>query len=421
MVHGDCDLGSTESVLIGGLSLNIPFPESVSWKDQAEAMATFLQELVRIPSLSTHEGALAVRLAEEMRSVGFAEVWTDRIGNVIGRVGSGQGPKLVFNGHMDTVDVGETARWPHPPYDGVIEGGILYGRGACDMKGGLAAMVYGIKALLDSGLELAGDLYLVAVVQEEPCEGLAMRVLVEEEGIRPDFVVLGEPSNMQVRVGHRGRLEMQVTVRGQAAHASSPSLGSNAIHNAARLLFGLELLASRLATDPFLGQGTLAVTEIESRAASRNALPDCCTFYIDRRLTLGETESKALAEVQNIINTEEVDARVEVTQHRATSYAGYECQVRNAFPAWVMPEDHPLVRATVRSVRETLGYRPRLGRWDFSTDGTYTAGVADIPTVGFGPGEERYAHTLEEQIRLNDVVDAARVYARLAVELLGQR
>jgi putative selenium metabolism hydrolase len=396
--------------------VKIGFPAS-----HAEAMATFLRELVCIPSPSTHEEAVAIRLAEELRRIGFAEVWTDRIGNVIGRVGCGQGPKLIFDGHMDTVAVGDPGRWPHPPHDGVIEDGILYGRGACDMKGGLAAMVYGVKALLDAGVELAGDLYVVGVVQEEPCEGFAMQVLVEEEGIRPDYVVLGEPSNLQIKVGHRGRIEMQVKVQGRAAHASSPDLGNNAIHNAARLIFGLELLAPRLATDPVLGQGTLAVTQIESQAASRNAVPDCCTFCIDRRLTLGETERKALAEVQNIINTEEVDANVEVTEYQATSYIGYDCRVRSSFPAWVIAEDSPLVQATARSVRETLGYRPRLSRWTFSTDGTYTAGVASIPTVGFGPGEERYAHTLEEQIRLNDVVDAARVYARLAVELLGTR
>jgi putative selenium metabolism hydrolase len=396
--------------------VKIPFPA-----DDAESMARFLQEMVQIPSLSTNEEAAAVRLADEMRRAGFADVWTDRIGNVIGRVGTGEGPNLLYGGHLDTVDVGDPSRWPHPPYDGVIQDGVLHGRGTCDMKGGLAAMVYGVKALLDAGVDLAGDLYVVGVVQEEPCEGMAMRVLVEEEGIRPDFVVLGEPSDLQVKVGHRGRLEMQVKVRGRAAHASAPDLGDNAIHNAARLVFGIELLALRLATDPFLGQGTVAVTEIDSQAASRNAVPDCCTFYIDRRLTLGETERKAIAEIQNIVSTEEIDADVTVCEYRATSYTGFDCRTRAAFPAWVMPEDHPLVRATVRCVREVLGYRPRLGRWAFSTDGTYTAGAANIPTVGFGPGEERYAHTQDEQIRLNDVVDAARVYSRLAVELLGRR
>jgi putative selenium metabolism hydrolase len=396
--------------------VNIHFPAG-----QAEALARFLQDLVRIPSLSTQEEAVAIRFAEEMRRVGFTQVWTDCMGNVIGRLGSGQGPKLLLNGHLDVVGVGEPTRWSHSPYQGVIEDGVLFGRGACDMKGGLAAMVYAAKALLDAGVELDGDLYVVGVVQEEPCEGLAMRVLVEEEGIYPDYVVLGEPSNLQVRVGHRGRVEMRVKVWGKAAHASSPALGNNAIHSAARLIFGIELLAPRLATDPFLGQGTVAVTEIESQAASRNALPDCCTFYIDRRLTLGETERKALAEIQSVINTEEVEAEVEITEYRTRSYTGYDCQARNVFPAWVMPEDHPLVQATVRSVRETLGYRPRLGRWAFSTDGTYTAGVANIPTVGFGPGEEQYAHTQDEQIRLNDVVDAARVYARLAADLLGRQ
>ena len=396
--------------------MKIPFPAS-----HAAAMRTFLQDLVRIPSLSTQEGALAQRLADEMRAAGFADVRTDRIGNVIARAGPGRGPMLLFNGHMDTVGVGDPGRWQRPPFEGLIEDGTLYGRGACDMKGGLAAMVYGAKAFLDGGLDFSGDLCLVGVVQEEPCEGLAMRVLVEEEGIRPDYVVLCEPSNLQVRLGHRGRLELEVRVQGRAAHAATPELGSNAIHNAARLIFDIELLVPSLAVDPLLGQGTAAVTEISSQAASRNAVPDGCTFLVDRRLTLGETERKALAEVQSIISREDVDAHAEVTEYRATSYTGFDCRQRNAFPAWAMPEVHPLVQALVRSVRDTLEARPRLGAWPFSTDGTYTAGVASIPTVGFGPGEERYAHSLNDQVRLNDVVDAARVYARLAADLLGKK
>lgn len=403
-------------LLNGGNRVRIPFPAQ-----NAEALAAFLQDLVRIPSLSGQEEAVALRLAAEMRRVGFEQVWTDRMGSVVGRIGPGRGPKLLFNAHMDTVDVGDLSRWSHPPYGGEIADGVLYGRGACDMKGGLAAMVYGVKALLDAGVQLAGDLYVVGVVQEEPCEGLAMRVLVEEEGLRPDFVVLGEPSNLQVKLGHRGRLEMRIRVEGKAAHSSSPDLGQNAVHRAARLIFGLELLTARLASDPFLGQGTLAVTEITSQAASRNAIPECCTFIVDRRLTLGETERKALAEVQNIISTEEIDAKVEVTEYQALSYTGYVGRARNAFPAWVMAEDHPLIQATVRAVRDSLGSRPRVGRWAFSTDGTYTAGEADIPTVGFGPGEERFAHTRDDQVRLNDVVDAVRVYARLAAELIGAR
>lgn len=399
-----------------GMTAMIRFPA-----EDAEALARFLQDLVRIPSPSTGEEAVAQRIAEEMRRVGFHEVWTSRMGSVVGRIGRGQGPMLLFDGHMDTVDVGNPERWHHPPYGGMIENGVLYGRGACDMKGGLAAMVYAGKALVDSGVRLGGDLVVAAVVQEEPCEGLAARVLMEEEKLRPAWVVLGEPTNLHLSLGQMGRIEMLVQVQGKAAHASAPQLGVNAIHHAARLIFGIELLAPRLPTDPFLGQGSVMVTAIESEAASRNAVPDCCRFYIDRRLTLGETERKALAEINNIIATEELHAQVEITDYVATSYTGYACQARQTFPAWLTPEDHSLTQAAVKSVRDTLGYRPRLGYWAFSTDGTYTAGVAGVPTIGFGPGEERYAHTLDDQVRLNDVVDAARVYARLAAELIGKK
>jgi len=383
-------------------------------------LVTFLQELIRIPSPSTQEGEVAARMAQEMREVGFAEVRIDRIGNVVGRIGSGEGPVLLYEGHMDTVGPGDPQLWPYPPYDAVIKDGVLYGRGAVDMKGALAAMVYGGKLLLDSGVKLAGTLYVAGVVQEEPCEGLAVRILIEEEGIRPDFVVIGEATDLQVHRGQRGRMEIEVNVHGQSCHASSPERGQNAIYAAARLIFGLELLAARLPRDPFLGQGSLAVTQIESKMGSRNVIPDRCTFYIDRRLTLGETETKALAEIHKVILREGVKAEAQVTEYRATSYTGYPCQAREYFPPWLIPEDHPLVRTAMRAVEETLGYRPRLGRWAFSTDGVYTMGVAGIPTVGFGPGEERYAHTVQEQIRVTDVVAATRVYARLATLLLGQ-
>ena len=385
-----------------------------------EALIAFLQDLVRTPSLSTQEGKVAARVAEEMVRVGFAQVFTDQMGSVVGRIGAGGGRKLLYNGHMDTVDVGDPSAWSRDPYGALIEGGILYGRGACDMKGGLAAMVYGARLLLDAGVTLDGDLYVAGVVQEEPCEGLAMRFLVEEEGLRPDFVVLGEPTDLQVARGHRGRMEMRVTVRGRACHASAPEQGENAVYAAARVIRGLEELAPRLAEDPFLGRGSLAVTHIESAAASRNAVPDLCAFVIDRRLTLGETEETALAEVEGVIQGAAVRAQVAVTEYQAISCAGHPCRARQIFPSWALPKDHPLVRTMAQAVKEALGYEPHIGRWGFSTDGAYTMGVAGIPTVGFGPGDERHAHTVEDQVRVEDVVKAARVYAQLAVELLRE-
>jgi putative selenium metabolism hydrolase len=385
-----------------------------------QALLSFLQDMVRIPSLSCDEKRVAERLEAEMRAVGFDEIWTDRIGNVVGRIGPRTGPRLLYNGHMDTVGVGDPGAWTHDPFGAEIHNGFLYGRGATDMKGPLASLIYGVKMLKDRGVDLAGDLYVVGVVQEEPCEGYAMRVLVEEEGLRPDWVVLAEPTNLRVSRGHRGRMEMHVTVRGRSSHASMPHLGENAIYGAARVIFSLELLSEMLADDPFLGKGTLAVTRIENTAASKNVIPDSCTFVIDRRLTLGETEAKALAEVEGVIVRENVRADVSLAEFDYTSYTGYRCRDVEHYPAWMVPENHILVQATGRAVRKLTGERPAIGKWDFSTDGVYTMGVAGIPTVGLGPGEETKAHTADECIRLADCYTAARIYSQLAVELLGQ-
>jgi putative selenium metabolism hydrolase len=212
---------------------------------------------------------------------------------------------------------------------------------------------------------------------------------------------------------------MRLAAHGCAAHAACPHLGDNAIYTAARLAFGLELLAEQLATDDFLGAGTLAVTNISSSAGSRNAIPDRCEMIVDRRLTLGETETKALSEVQKVIAREGVQAEVAVTEYHAASYTGYISHARQSFPPWVMPEDHPLIQTATRAVRAQLKRRPQISRWDFSTEGVYTAGVAGIPTIGFGPGDPRCAHTADEHVRLEDVYAAAGVYARLAVALLG--
>jgi putative selenium metabolism hydrolase len=384
-----------------------------------EAMIAFLQDLVRIPSYSTQEGEVAARLIAEMKAVGFRDVRGDRIGNVVGRIGAGSGPILLYNGHMDVVGPGDLSTWQQDPFGARIENGVLYGRGTADMKGALAAMVYGAKMLLDQGIPLRGELCVAGVVQEEPCEGLSMRVLIEEEGLIPDYVILGEATGLQISRGQRGRMEIKVVSRGRSCHASAPGRGDNAIYTASRLIFGVEMLSQQLAEDRFLGPGTLAVTQIENTAGSRNVVPDTCTFYIDRRLTLGETEAKALAEVQAVLLREEAQAELSVSEYVSTSYTGYEARAKCYYPAWALDREHPLIRRLDRAIRDELGYRPEIGKWDFSTDGVYTMGVAGIPTAGFGPGLEKYAHTADERIRLVDVERAACGYARIATEILG--
>ncbi len=383
----------------------------------AKRMIAFARDLVRIPSLSGEEEAVAHRVAREMRDLAFDEVLLDPMGNVLGRIGSGEGPILLFDAHMDTVGVGDPDAWRFPPFGGEIADGRLYGRGAADMKGPLAAMVYGAH-LFAREYRGRGTLYVAAVVQEEPKEGLALKVLLREMGIRPDFVVLGEPSDLAVKRGHRGRLEIRVTTYGRACHASTPWAGENALYAAAKVIFGVELLAPTLADDPVLGRGSIAVTHIHSFAASRNAIPDRVELYIDRRLTLGETEVKALADIRNILQKEGIRGEVVVPEYDVVSYTGYRVRGRESYPAWLLAEDHPFLRRVVHAVEGALGQRPTVGTWRFSTDGVYTMGELGIPTVGFGPGREQVAHTADESVSLRDLERAMGAYARIAEEVL---
>ncbi|MBN1314142.1 MAG: YgeY family selenium metabolism-linked hydrolase [Anaerolineales bacterium] len=389
--------------------------------DEKSQLTTFLAKLIRIRSVSSKEDRLAQLLVNKLREIGVQNVSTDRMGNVIARIGNASQPKLLYNGHMDTVDVTNRAAWDMDPWKGLIKNGNLYGIGASDMKASIAAMVYGVKKLLDNNIILNGELILAFVVQEEPCEGMAMQVLVEEEGIRPDMVILGEPTNMHISRGQRGRVELRVVTRGRSSHAAQPETGENAIYSAMRLIFGIELLSGNLANDRFLGSGSLSITQIHSDAPSRNAVPDTCSFYIDRRLTLGETETRALAEIQSVIMREGVSATVEVTEFEGVSYTGYKFRKREVFPSWALPAEHPLVQTTVNTIRKVLGRRPDITRWAFSTDGVYTMGQAHIPTIGFGPGNDEIAHAPNEHVRLDSVHQAAEIYAQFAVDLLGKQ
>lgn len=389
--------------------------------DDKSQLTTLLSRLIRTRSISSKEEQVAQLLMEELRAIGLQDVRVDRIGNVVARMGSAAQPRLLYNGHMDTVDVTNYSAWEVDPWKGLVKNGNIYGIGASDMKASIAAMVYGVKLLLDANVELNGELVLAFVVQEEPCEGMAMQVLVEEEGVRPDMVVLGEPTNLHISRGQRGRVELRVVTRGRSGHAAQPETGENAIYTAMRLIFGIELLSGNLASDRFLGPGSMVITQIQSDSPSRNAVPDTCSFYIDRRLTLGETETRALAEIQSIIMREGVSATVEVTEYEGVSYTGYSFRKREVFPSWALPAEHPLVQTSVNTVRKVLGRRPEITRWAFSTDGVYTMGQAHIPTIGFGPGRDELAHTPNEHVRLENVHLAAEAYAQLAVDILGTK
>jgi len=383
-----------------------------------QELVQFTQRLIQTPSLSTQEGAVAELLVAQLKALGFPNVHVNAMGSVIATLGNGNGPTLLYDAHMDTVEAATPEHWTHPPHAGVIENGVLYGLGAIDMKSSLASMVYGARALLPYQDQLNGTLVLAFVVQEEPCEGLAIRYLVEEDGIRPDYVLLGEPTNLQISRGQRGRVMFKVSVEGKSSHASQPALGQNAIYAAARLVFAIQLMADDLPKDPFLVPGTIAVTKIESQGPSLNAIPDLCKVYVDRRLTLGETVAAAEGQLESVIRRESIPASVQITTYREPSYTGLVRVAREAHPAWVLDRAHPLVAALYQTIQAVRGTGPEIAHWPFSTDGVYTMGEANIPTVGFGPGDPNLAHTTQEYVRLEDLKTAAHVYAGLAAAVL---
>ena len=373
-----------------------------------EDLISFLRQLIAIPSPTGSEGEVARRVAEEMKRLGYDEVFFDRIGNVVGRIGHGP-IKVLFDAHMDTVGA-DQAGWTVDPFEGRIDGDTLFGLGSCDDKGSLSGMVYGAAALKASGF--TGDratIYVVGAVGEESCEGLGVGHLITREGVRPDFVVIGEASNLGVRRGHRGRALLSVTYRGTPCHASVPHLGDNPLEKIVPLLSGVKPLNQRFLDDPFLGRGSAVVTSVTVNSASLNSIPAAATVFIDRRMTVGETREGILEEIRSVLGGQE--ATVEVVKVEQPSYTGYPRSGEEFFPPWSLPEDHPLVRAGMRAARAVLGREPDLGRWDFSTDGTFTAGAAGIPTIGFGPGDGRWAHAPNEQVPVSQVIAAAAFYA----------
>jgi len=385
---------------------------------ERQELSAFLRTLVRTLSFPGEEGAVAALLLQEMRRLGFDQVTMDRAGNVIGSIGADEGPLLMLNAHMDTVTVSAAGAWQTDPLGAEVRDGLLYGLGSCDMKAGLAAALYALAGLRALGLPRHGRVMLAAVGLEEPAEGTGTRVLFEEDGIRPDWVVICEPSALQVVRAQRGHLELRLEVLGRSAHSSSPDLGINAIYAAARVIFGLELLAGQLATDALLGRSVLAVTEIQSQAVSRNAVPDRCTMVIDRRLVAGESERQAMMEIERVLTREGVEARLEVIEDTLRTHTGVTLVSRRSSPPWVFDERHPLVQAMLQSVRE-VGLRPVCSTWAFATEGAYTAGVAQVPTVGFGPGNPALAHVPDEYVPLDEVYAAAAAYRALVARLLG--
>lgn len=387
-----------------------------------EPMVAFLQRIVRTPSLPGQEGDVAGLVAEEMRNLGYDEVSTDHAGNVIGliRATSGQAAghakrSIMFNTHMDHVDVGDHSRWPHPPYGGEVVDGEVWGRATSDLKGSLAAQVYAGALLKRSGLPLPNDVYVVGVVQEE-VGGLGSAELAEH--LATDYVVIGEPSGNCLALGHRGRTEIWVTVRGKSVHASLPNSGINPLYSVARFLVRLEQLSfQRDLQYPELGPTTVAPTLISTDQTSPNVVPAECRLVLDFRNTPADNPDALLARVREILDSSleaGADGQAVVEPKHMESYTGVKRSVSNAAPAFGVLPGSKLLEGAKEGLREALGREVPTKIWPFATDaGHFVRPGVDI--IGFGPGHEEIIHTVDERISIDEMREAMIGNAAIAL------
>lgn len=373
----------------------------------------FLRDIIAIPSVCGNEKAVIQRIRKEMETIGYDAVWTDGIGNLFGRIGFGN-TIIAFDGHCDTVDVGNPQSWTVDPFKGEVRNGTIYGRGASDQKSGLACAVYAGKILKTLSLPHDVSFIVVASILEEDYEGFSWKYIIEQDKIVPQIVILTEPTSMGIKIGQRGRMEIKIRTRGRSCHGSTPHLGKNAIYSIAPVIKDIQRLDAALSGEWPLGKGSVVVTDIRSCAPSLCAVPDSATIHMDRRLVIGEDKDTCLKEIQNLASVKALeDCRVFVPEYAVESYTGYAGAMQAYVPAWLMQQSHPLVQTAAFVYKELLGKDVSIDAWKFSTNGVTTKGIYDIPTIGLGPGSEEYAHTPHDHVMIADLLDATSFYAAL--------
>jgi len=373
-----------------------------------------LSKLVQIKSLSTEEKDVQLELKRQMEEARFDEVKIDGMGNVIGRIGNGK-KILAIDGHMDTVDMGNLNNWDFDPLGGEIKDGFVHGRGTVDQEGGPAAFITSGRILKELGFDKNLTIYFVGSVMEEDCDGLCWKYIIEEDGIKPDFAISTEPTNLNIYRGHRGRMEIHINFYGVSSHGSAPERGKNAIYEASKIAIEIEKLNEHLAYDDFLGKGSVTISEFISESPSLCAVSDFARLHLDRRLTWGETKESAVKEIEQLI--EGMNAKVEVIYYEEEAYTGLKYGMEKYYPTWKIPENHEVVQTGVRAFYNLFERKPIIDKWTFSTNGVVINGIYGIPTIGFGPGNEVLAHAPNEKVAINDLVTASAFYASFAYEI----
>ncbi len=373
---------------------------------------TLVSELVAAPS---HAGVGEAKAAEVVRramvEMGYKDVGIDELGNVTGVV-PGIGPGcVVFDGHLDTVGAGNAGDWTSNPFVATERDGRLYGRGTADMKGAIAAMIVGITQLLKD--PPACNVVVSASIAEELVEGYALGTVLDRYPAKA--VVIGEATNLHLARAQRGRVEILVETRGVSAHSSTPQLGVNAVKSIARVVTALSSM--EMPWDPLLGSAVLEVTDIlSSPYPGLSVIPESCLATFDRRLLTGETAQDVLATIQLELDQLGVDASASIAIDRFTSWTGVAIEAPNDAPAWTLTDDAPIVERGLSALRKE-DIDAELTHYAFCTNGSESGGRRGIPTIGFGPGAESEAHTVDESVEIRQLYQAADGYAALAREL----
>lgn len=389
-------------------------------KDKTELIG-LCRTLIQKKSYSGEEKGVSDLIREYMLQNDFDEVHVDKFGNTIGCIkGKKPGPKLLFDGHMDTVPVTQPEKWNHEPFGACITDGKIYGRGSTDMKGALSAMLYAASVFAKaSSRNFAGDLYVAGVVHEECFEGVASREI--SAFVKPDYVIIGEASELNLKIGQRGRAEIVVETFGVPAHSANPEKGNNAVYQMTKVVHAIRSLQPE--EHPVLGKGILELTDIKSVPyPGASVVPEYCRATYDRRLLVGETRESVLAPIRKLLDdlmekNPELKAKVSYATGKEQCFTGEEIEGERFFPGWLFDEKEDFIQNVYQELKAG-GYQPAITQYNFCTNGSHYAGEAGIRTIGLGPSRENLAHTINEYLECDQLEKAADCYMLVMKALL---
>lgn len=390
-------------------------------KEREEQVISLCQKLIQQKSYSGEESGVVGVLSENMKQMGFDEVTVDKYGNIIGCIkGNRPGKKVLFDGHIDTVPVTEEAEWLYPPFAAEIHDGKIYGRGTSDMKGAVAAMTCAASNYAkDTGKDFAGEIYVAGVVHEECFEGVAAREI--SKSVRPDYVVIGEASQLNLKIGQRGRAEIVIETFGKPCHSANPEKGINAVYKMAKVIGAIRTLVPT--HHPVLGDGILELTDIKSAPyPGASVVPEYCRATYDRRLLVGETKESVLEPINGLLEklmAEDPELKVKASYAvgRERCHTGNEIEGERFFPGWLYDKDDDFVQAVYTKLTDK-GFTPEITQYNFCTNGSHYAGEAKIKTFGLGPSRENLAHTLNEYVEIEQLTKVTECYYGVMEALL---